>query len=495
MRWVQRLSALDSSFLTVETSVAHMHVGWLSTLLLPCGSEALDAQSLAKRIAARLHLAPRFRQRLAASPLGEPAWVDDPGFRLHRHVREIEGAPPTRAQLDVIAGQFLSVQLDRTRPLWEIAVVPRLADDRRAAILGKVHHSMVDGIAAVELGMLLFDLAPDAALPARVDWEPERAAGPLQLAAGSVVDGAIEQFRAARRVASLGMAPKKTIRIAETMRRAALQVAEDVINPAPPSFLNRDIGPKRALVCERMPVDRLLRIKEARGVKLNDVVLAVVSGALRRFAVLHDEEPKPLRAMVPVSLRGEGEISGNQITFAFLDLPISENRPLRRLSVIHGVTQELKRSGRIAGSEVILRGAGQLPGFLKERAARMAASPRMYNVTVSNVPGPRVKLYATGCEVEAIYPVIPITEGHALAIGVLTYGDAVHFACYVDPEALAAAPALAKLIEGSVTDLEQAARGAKRADQPSRNPPSGSPEEGRRRAPPARARARRAPAT
>ncbi len=456
MTWVQRLSALDSSFLTVETPVAHMHVGWLSTLLLPSGSDALDVQALAKRIAARLHLAPRFRQRLAASPVGEPAWVDDPGFRLSRHVRPIEGAPPTRAQLDVLAGRFLSVQLDRSRPLWEIAVVPRLADDRRAAILGKVHHSMVDGIAAVELGMLLFDLAPDAALPDRVDWVPERAAGPLQLAAGSVVDGAIEQFRAARRVASLGMTPRRSIRIAETMRRAALQVAEDVVKPAPPSFLNRDIGPKRALVCERMPVERLVGIKEARGVKLNDVVLTVVAAALRQFAELHGEEPKPLRAMVPVSVRGEDESGGNQITFAFLDLPITEKQPLRRLSVIHGVTQELKQSGRIAGSEVILRGAGQLPGFLKERAARMAASPRMYNVTVSNVPGPRVKLFAAGAEVEAIYPVIPITEGHALAIGVLTYGDAVHFACYVDPEALAAAPELSKLIESSVTELERA---------------------------------------
>lgn len=433
-----------------------MHVGWLSTLLLPCGSEALDAPALAKRIAARLHLAPRFRQRLAQSPVGEPAWVDDPGFRLERHVKEIDAAPPTRAQLDLVAGGFLSTQLDRSRPLWEIAVVPRLADDNRAAIIGKVHHSMVDGIAAVELGMLLFDLAPDAALPERVDWQPERAAGPLQLAAGSVVDGAIEQFRAARRVAALGMAPRKTVRIAETMRRAALQVAEDVVRPAPPSFLNREIGPKRALVCERMPVERLLRIKEARGVKLNDVVLAVVAGALRRFAELHSEEAKPLRAMVPVSVRGDEDCGGNQITFAFLDLPIEEERPLRRLAVIHGVTQELKRSGRIAGSEVILRGAGQLPGFLKERAARMAASPRMYNLTVSNVPGPRVKLFAAGAEVEAIYPVIPITEGHALAVGVLTYSEWVHFACYVDPEALSAAPELAKLIEGSVSELQQA---------------------------------------
>ena len=452
---VQRLSALDSSFLTVETPVAHMHVGWLSTLLLPNGSDAADGRELAKRIAARLHLAPRFRQRLAFSPVGDPAWVDDPGFRLDRHVREIGGAPPTRAQLDVIAGEFLSSQLDRSGPLWEIAVVPRLADDRRGAIIGKVHHAMVDGIAAVELGMLLFDLAPDAALPERVDWQPEQAAGPLQLAAGSVVDGAVEQFRAARRVAALGMSPRRTARIAETMRRAALQVAEDVVRPAPPSFLNRDIGPKRAMVCERMPAERLMRIKEERGVKLNDVVLAVVSGALRRFADFHGEEAKPIRAMVPVSVRGE-ESGGNQITFAFLDLPLEETRPLRRLSVLYGRTQDLKQSGRIAGSEVILRSAGQLPGFLKERAARMAASPRMYNVTVSNVPGPSVRLFAAGCEVEAIYPVIPITEGHALAIGVLTYSDWVHFACYVDPEALPASPELGKLIEGSVRELERA---------------------------------------
>lgn len=452
---VQRLSALDSSFLTVETPVAHMHVGWLSTLLLPSGSDALDERALAERIAARLHLAPRFRQRLAASPVGEPAWVDDPGFQLHRHILAHAGAPPTRAELDHLAGRFLSAQLDRSRPLWEIVVIPRLADDNRAALLGKVHHAMVDGIAAVELGMLLFDLAPDSALPDRVDWQPERAAGGLRLAAGSVVDGAVEQFRAARRVAALGMAPRRTLRVAETMRRAALQVAEDVLVPARPSFLNREIGPKRALVGERMPLERLLAIKEERRVKLNDVVLAVVAGALRRFAAAHEDEPEPLRAMVPVSVRGSGDDGGNRITFAFLDLPLDEPRPFVRLAVIHGLTQELKSSGRVAGSEAILRGAGQLPGFLKERAARMAASPRMYNVTVSNVPGPRVPLYAAGAEVEAIYPVIPITEGHALAVGVLTYSDWVHFACYVDPEALPEAPELGALIEASVRELER----------------------------------------
>lgn len=352
---------------------------------------------------------------------------------------------------------FLSTQLERSRPLWEILVVPRLADSDRAALLGKVHHAMVDGIAAVELGMLLFDLAPDAALPDRVDWQPERAAGPLLLAAGSVVDGAVEQFRQARRIAALGLSPGRSLRVAESMRRAALSVAEDVVRPARPSFLNVEIGPKRALFGERMELARLERIKEQRGVKLNDVVLAVVAGALRRFATEYEEEPAPLRAMVPVSVRGEGDDGGNRITFVFLDLPLDEPRPRRRLALVHAATQELKESGRVAGSEAILRGAGQLPGFLKERAARLAASPRMYNLTVSNVPGPQIPLYAAGARVESIYPVIPITDDHALAIGVLTYAGWIHFASYVDPEALPQAPELGSLIEAAVSELEGSA--------------------------------------
>jgi diacylglycerol O-acyltransferase len=188
------------------------------------------------------------------------------------------------------------------------------------------------------------------------------------------------------------------------------------------------------------------------------VILAVVSGAMRRFAALYEEEPEPLRAMVPVSVRGEGDESaaGNRITFAFIDLPIEEPRPARRLAVVAGRMGELKRSGRIGGSEVILRGTERLPGFLKERAARMAASPRMYNLTVSNVPGPRIPLYAAGAEVEAIYPVIPNSDEHAIAIGVLTYGDAIHFSCYVDPEALEEAPELAGLVRAALEELEEA---------------------------------------
>lgn len=453
---MDRLSALDASFLRIETPTAHMHVGWLSTLRLPPGEERLDPDTLADRVAARLHLAPRFRQRVLSAPLGEPVWADDPGFRLERHILAHEGSKVANDRgLSDLAGEFLTQPLDRSHPLWSILVVPR-AGAGRAAMLGKVHHAMVDGVAAVELGMLLFDLAPDAALPAPADWRPEPADPPLRLAVDSVADGALEQFRVVRRMAAMGLAPERSLRLGETMRRAALSLAEDVIRPAPPSFLNPPIGPERALVVRRLPLARFLRLKTARGVKLNDILLAVVAGALRRLTPLLDVQPLPLRTMIPVSVRGseEAPAGGNRITFAFVDLPLDEPDAAARLDRIHAQTSELKCSGRIAGSDALLRTVGQLPGFLKERAARLAASPRMYNLTVSNVPGPRLPLFAAGAEVEAIYPVIPISDGHALAIGVLTYRDSIHFAAYVDPEALPQAGELRTLLPAAATELE-----------------------------------------
>jgi diacylglycerol O-acyltransferase / wax synthase len=183
---------------------------------------------------------------------------------------------------------------------------------------------------------------------------------------------------------------------------------------------------------------------------------------LRRFAALGGAEPELVRAMVPVSVRASADApaDGNRITFAFVDLPLSEPDAGRRLAIVRARTEELKASGRIAGSDVLLRSMVQLPGFLKERAARLAASPRMYNLAVSNVPGPRVPLYAAGAKVSEIYPVIPISDGHAIAVGVLTYRDALHFAAYVDPDALPDAPQLGSLFRDAIVELEHAvARG------------------------------------
>jgi WS/DGAT/MGAT family acyltransferase len=466
---VERLSTLDTSFLRVETPSAHMHVGWLATLRLPDGVPGLDPATLSGRIAARLHLAPRFRQLVAPAPLGEPIWVDDPHFRLDRHLTVAPDPVRGRRDLERLAGSFLSRQLDRRMPLWQIVVVPR-AGPGRAAVLGKVHHAMVDGIAAVELGTLLFDLAPDATLPEPGDWEPEPAEAPLRIAVDALADSALDQFRAARRVAAMGLRPRSSLRVAETMRRAALSLAEDVIRPATPSFVNAEIGPDRALVTESVSLARLERVKRVRETKLNDVVLAVVAGTLRGYATASGAEPQPLRAMVPVSVRAAADApaEGNRITFAFVDLPLDEPDPARRLALVCERTGELKRSGRIAGSDALLRSMVQLPGFLKERAARLAASPRVYNLAVSNVPGPRVPLYAAGAMVESIHPVIPTSDGHALAIGVLTYRDSLHFAAYVDPGVLPDAQELGPLFRESVAELEHAVNRRPRRGDPAR---------------------------
>jgi diacylglycerol O-acyltransferase / wax synthase len=487
---MRRLSSLDAAFLRAETETGHMHVGWLSTLELPDGTHRLDLEALEQRIASRLHLVPRFRQRVVESPLGigEPYWQDDTEFDLRRHIKVIDGDP---SSLDVrrITDAFLSRPLARDRPLWEIAVVPRLGRGR-AATLGKIHHAMVDGVAAVELGMLLFDVSPEGEDPQPRAWDPSPANGPIRLAIDSVGDSALEQFRAARRVAELGLSPGRGLRVADTMRRAAMSLAEDALRPAPASYLNAPIGAERTLVVHGVPMRRLLRLKEHTETTLNDVLLAVAAGAMRRLAFEVGEEPHDLRVLVPVNVRGSDDPreGGNRITFAFIELPISDIDAARRLRTIRERTLELKSSGRVAGSDMVMRSLAALPTPLKTPAARLAASPRLYNFTVSNVPGPRMPLYAAGARVRSIYPVIPVPDRHALAIGVLTYDTTANFAAYADPEALPEVNGLPIMLENSVGELELVTDTRPRSR--SRSKSSGGPERmnGHRRRGPAASR-------
>jgi WS/DGAT/MGAT family acyltransferase len=398
-------------------------------------------------------------------------------------VTAVDATGAWQGSLRRTADEFFSTPLPRDRPLWEIAVVPTLAPGR-AAVLGKIHHAMVDGVAAVELGMLLFDLTPEGPPTKALDWAPTPTTGPLRLVLDSVGDSALDQFRTARRVASLGLSPARGLRIADSMRRAALTLAEDALNPAPSSYLNVPIGPSRKLVNHAVPLRRLLRLKERSSTTLNDVVLAVVSGALRRLAPAGGHEPDDVRVMIPINVRGadDAESQGNRITFAFVDLPLGEPNAVRRLALIRKRTLELKESGRVAGSDMLLRSLGTLPGPFKASAARLAASPRLYNLTISNVPGPRVPLYVAGAYVRSIHPVVPIPDRHALSVGVLTYGDTAHFTAYVDPEALPHAIRLPVMLADAVRELELL------TSPPSRNA-SASPATRRPRSPaPARAR-------
>ncbi len=458
-----RLTPLDASFLRVETPSAHMHVAWKGVFTPRPDGTDISIEELRRAIAGRLRHAERFRQRLAFPPagLGEAVWVDDCDFAIDRHVVAMSGPGETlpRARFDSLVDLFLSRPLPRDRALWRIELAPRL-EGGGVGLAMKVHHAMVDGKSAVELALLLLDLSPDAALQPQDDWEPAPAPSSRQLAVEALADAGGDSLRMMRMGARLAMSPSRSVRIADTLRRTALSVGEDVLKPAPSSYMNADIGPRRTLVSHATPIPRLLEAKRAvPGATLNDAALAVVAGGMRSLAMAAGKAPTPLKVMVPVSTRTSEQTAdvGNKIAFVFVELPVDRLRPLDRLVSIQRQTARFKAEQRASGGEALLNALGVLPEPLKDRAAKLAAHPRMYNLTVSNVPGPRIPVYLLGCELQQAAPVIPLPEKHALAIGIFSYRDELTFAAYADPTALPEVRTLPDALDAAVAELHTAA--------------------------------------
>src|SRR5215208_143490 len=448
-----RLSALDASFLSVESATAHMHVGWATVFDPPAYESAPTFAECRDHIAARLSRAPRFRQVLSPLPLGlgAPIWVDDPAFDVARHV--------TRSRARELTGAidwFMSRPLRRDRPLWQVCVADQLADGR-VAVIGKAHHCMVDGIAAVELASLLVDPEPDPPAPGPDRWTHEPRPGGIARVADVLVDTARRQLDLAAIPARVARSPSRAIGLAERSARAARALL-DAARPARGSSLNRPISGARHLARLERPIADLVEIKDAFGVKLNDVVLAVCAGGVRGLLRDHGERPIRLKAMVPVNVRGaesSGEL-GNQISFMFVDLPCDEPDGVRRLREVHMATSERKRTRHPEGGADVLRWLSFVPVPVQRLASRFIASPRAFNLTVSNIPGPTEPLFMRGCRLVEAYPVVPIADRHAVSIGVTTVGDGAYFGLYADPEALPDADALAAAIDASIDDLLEA---------------------------------------
>ncbi len=459
---------MDSSFLRLETGGAHMHVAWSATLQVPPGGEPPTVERLRGSIAARLDRAPRFRRRLAfpAAGLGEPSWVDDPHFDVSRHVLPLG---PMHAVLDDkrfahLCDRALSVPLPRDAPLWEIRLAPRLSRNR-VGLMAKFHHALVDGKSAVEVALLLFDLTPDAVAEPLAPWEPERSPGAARLAADALSAGAGESLRAVRGAARLATEPRSAARLGASLRRAALAAGEDLLRPAPSSALNSRIGARRTLVRYATQRDDLRVIKRAAAVTFNDVCLAVAAGALRQIALERGDQPRPLKTMVPVSVRAEDERGdlGNRISMVFVDLPLDVPSAAARLGRVHRETSAFKRSGRPAGAETVFNALGLLPPPLRTVAARAVAAPRTYNLTISNIPGPDLPLYVLGAELVEAHPVVPIAAGHALSIGIFTYRSRVTFGLYADPQAFPQVRTLPAALDESLRELTRAfGRGTRR---------------------------------
>jgi len=443
-----RLSALDASFLAVETPTAHMHVGWVAVFSAPVDGHLPGFSELRDHIEQRLVRAPRYRQKLASVPLGlhAPQWVDDVNFSVDRHVYRASGP------LSCLVDEVMSMPLRRDRPLWEIWICED-AGEEQMALVGKMHHCMVDGLAAVELSSLLLDPTPEPVACEAGGWAaaPAPDAGGLLLRA--VRDRMGEQLELLRWPLRAATAPScVAAELAGAVPRVARALAHS-LRPAPQSPLNTPLSPSRRLAWAQRPLDDLRKVKRAHGTTVNDVLLAAVAGGVRKFLTGLGEEPVPLKAMVPVSVRDDRDALGNHVSFVFADLPCEEPDPVRRLGRVHATMTQRKRDGEPEGADLAFKAAAYTPGVVQHAISRAFASPRTFNLVVSNIPGPSQRLYMRGCPLQAAYPVVPLADSHALSVGMTSVCDRVCLGIYSDREAIPQAGRLALDVDEAITEL------------------------------------------
>jgi diacylglycerol O-acyltransferase / wax synthase len=457
---LDRLTSADASFLTNETSASHMHIGGLLIFEGP-PPPYLD---LVDHVRGRLDKVPRFRQRLVTPPLetGRPLWADDVNFNLKYHIRHTAlPEPGGEQQLMRLAGRVFSQQLDRSKPLWEMWLVQGLERDR-FAILTKTHHAAVDGISGVDIGTVLFDLEPvPEPAPVQDGWKPQPTPSSIQLAARGLSDVAEAPLRLAEQAIDAIRHPDSAAqRVTEALEGLG-EVVGALADPAPKVPLNDPIGPHRRFVFTRSELVTLKRIKDTLGGTVNDVVLAVVTGSLRRWLQGRGirTEGLELRALVPVSIRTEDERGelGNRLTVMRGPLPVYLEDPVRRLRAVTEEMEGLKRSKQALGAEVISRFNDFAPMTLLAQASRLNFSTRLFNLIVTNVPGPQIPLYVLGREMEEVFPIAFLPENHGLAVAIISYNGRIGFGLLADYDSMEDVVAVAEGIDESLAELERAA--------------------------------------
>jgi diacylglycerol O-acyltransferase len=467
-RHMDRLTSFDTSFLANEKDNAHMAIG----ALLVCKGSPPDEADFLAHIRGRVHQLPRLRQRLLYPPLGlgTPFWVDHHEFDIHRHVRRI--APGTEAQFRELVGELLAPPLDRSKPLWELVLVEGFADDQ-FAIVYKTHHAMADGISAVDIGMLLFDVDPDAPpSPEEAPWAPAQTPSRPELAwrAGTGVLGTI---------ARLGRWLRRALRDPGPARGRAAdglvglwEVTWNLVRAAPKVPFNTAVGPARSFCWATFELADFKHVKNALGGTVNDVSLTVAAGALRRWLLErgHPVEGLELKALVPVSIRTENEHGelGNKLTAMRGPLPVGVADPVERLRTVSVAMDSLKASKQPLGAEAIW-GLNDwfrdfAPPLLLGPTAAINFSTRLFNLLVTNFPGPQVPFYVLGRELTAIHPIGFLAQRHALAIAILSYNGQVSFGLLADPGTLPDAERIAVHLATSVEELREAAQIASPCD-------------------------------
>ena len=457
-----RLTSVDASFLVQEKRSSHMHVG---AMLVFEGPPA-DYTDFLDGLESRLHLTPRYRQKLAFPrfEMGRPLWVDDPCFNLEYHVRHTAlPSPGTYDQLLKLAGRIYSQRLDRSKPLWETWLVQGL-EDNRFALITKTHHSMIDGMAGVDLASVLFDIEP---VPRKVEpepWTPQPLPSDAELIAEGVKGVVKTPVEVAGRALGALRSPGRTLRELRDAAEGVGEVAWAGVNPAPSIPLNVPIGPHRRIDRVRAELADLKRIKDALGGTVNDVVLTIVSGALRRWLRSRGvrTEGLELRALVPVSIRADDEAGqpGNRIAAMRGPLPVYVDDPIERLKIVREAMEGLKQSKQALGAEVISGLEDFAPPTILAQASRLNFSTRLFNLIVTNVPGPQFPLYLLGRELQEIVPLAFLPENHAMAVAIMSYNGMVDFGLLGDYDAMPDLDFFADAVRESMAELMDAAAAA-----------------------------------
>ncbi len=443
---MQQLTGLDAAFLALETPTSTGHVGGVCVLDPTDAPEPLTLARLTEVLEQRLPLVPVLRRKLLHVPFGldQPYWIDDPDFDIEYHIREIAlPRPGSDAQLAEQVARLHARPLDRTRPLWEIYLITGLAK-RRAAVYTKIHHCAIDGASGAELLTVLLDLTPAGReLPAAEPFTPGRPPGLASLAA-------LAAARLAWRPVQTVLVTNELIKVVPSLaptlsgfvggmlglNRGDGEVIATTPGRAPATPFNRPITQHRRVAFRSVDLDSVKAVKNAFGVSVNDVVMAMCAGALGRWLADHDALPDvPLIAMIPVSIRdpaSKGAL-GNKVSAMLAALPTNVSDPGQRLEVVHAATKLAKSQQAAIPQGLVDQISGFAPPALTARAARVVFATGVlhrlppFNLCISNVPGPNIPVYLCGARLLAHYPVSVITEGQGLNITVIGYLGGLHF--------------------------------------------------------------------
>ncbi len=471
-----RLSALDNSFLLLERPNACMHVASLAlyeAAPLASAEGGVDFERIRAALAGILHRIPRYRQKLAWVPLeGSPVWVDDASFNLDYHLRHTTlPRPGSEAQLKQLAARLMAQRLDRARPLWELWVIEGISGGRFAH-LNKIHHCMIDGMAGVDIMHVMMSPDPAAQPELELPFVPRAVPTPKELLRDEISRRVSQVADLIRDAGRRGEAAGEMRGALRNRLRAAGDTISSALRPSSPTPINRPVGAHRRFDWLTLPLDELRRIRAALGGSLNDVVLAIVTGAVREFLTYRRVPLDGLdfRVMAPVSVRVESERGalGNHVSAWILPLPVAEEKPRERLLQIAQLTGERKASESAVGAQTLTRLAEWMPATLLSLGARQASRIQPFNLVVTNVPGPQVPLYLIGARMLEIHPMVPLMDNLGLGIALFSYAGRLHWGFNADYELVPDLEQFLSLIERAFAELRDLAAQATRPPPPDR---------------------------